>query len=132
MLSPIWEWAGKQRKSEKNIGVKAYLIQIQLVELCKDVAYWNTEPVNFSSIEQACYVHYRLAFIHPFEDGNGRFSRLIADRYLKSHGYVHPIWPDNLHQDCDARQKYIQSLREADEGNFEPLLSFTQFAITKK
>lgn len=132
MLSPVWEWAGKQRKSEKNIGVKAYLIQTQLVELCKDVAYWNTEKVDFSFLDQACYVHYRLASIHPFEDGNGRFSRLISDRYLKAHGCVYPIWPDNLHQDCDARQRYIQSLREADLGNFEPLFAFTQLAISKK
>jgi Fic-DOC domain mobile mystery protein B len=132
MLSPIWEWAGKPRKSEKNIGVKAYLIQTQLINLCQDVAFWNTESVGFSSLEQACWIHYRLASTHPFEDGNGRFSRLIADRYLKSHGCIYPIWPDNLHHDCDAREKYIQALREADQGNFEPLLIFTQLSITRK
>ncbi|MBS0615380.1 MAG: mobile mystery protein B [Verrucomicrobia bacterium] len=126
MLSAVWNWAGKVRTSEKNIGVKAYLISSQLEELCKDVAYWNTEPVDYTFLEQACWIHYRLAFIHPFEDGNGRFSRLVADRYLKAHGCSHAIWPEQLHKECDARSKYIAALEMADAGDLESLITFTQ------
>jgi fido (protein-threonine AMPylation protein) len=126
MLFPVWDWAGKQRRSEKNIGIKAYLIQSQLIDLCRDVIYWNEKPVDLTFLEQACIIHFRLASIHPFEDGNGRFSRLIADRYLKAHGCPYPLWPDKLHDNCDARNKYINSLQEADAGDFEPLIAFTQ------
>ena len=124
MLSPIWDWAGKQRRSEKNIGIKAFQIPSKLQDLCQDVHYWNTNPVDLTILEQACMIHHRLALIHPFEDGNGRFSRLIADRYLKSHRCPYPIWPDHLHQDCEARLKYISALREADQNNLKPLLNF--------
>lgn len=126
MFSPVWEWAGNIRKSEKNIGVKAYLIQMQLENLCRDVNHWNSEPVEFTFLEQACTIHYRLAFIHPFEDGNGRFSRLIADRYLKANKCSHTIWPDNLHKDIEPRNNYIQALREADQGDIDPLIAFAQ------
>jgi Fic-DOC domain mobile mystery protein B len=126
MLSSVWEWAGKLRKSAKNIGIKAYEISTQLHLLCEDVLFWNNNPVELTFLEQSCHIHHRLALIHPFEDGNGRFSRLVADRYLKAHQCPYPIWPDYLHDDCKARSEYISALRKADQHDIEPLVNFVQ------
>ncbi len=126
MFFSVWEWAGKQRQGEKNIGIKSHFIQDQLFNLCQDVAFWNTNSVELTVLEQSCLIHHRLVSIHPFEDGNGRFSRLIADRYLKSHACHYPMWPDNLHREADARKYYIEALREADLGNLELLLAFSK------
>ena len=32
-------------------------------------------------------VHLKFVSIHPFSDGNGRISRLLANYVLKKHGY---------------------------------------------
>ncbi len=84
MLSPVWEWVGKLRQEETNIGVKPFLIRLQLEELCQEVANWNSEPIDLTILEQAARIHHRLVAIHPFKDGNGRHTRLIADRYLST------------------------------------------------
>lgn len=124
MFGSVWEWAGDFRKNVTSIGVKPILIQLQLEELCKDVTFWSQHPVDMSFLERAARIHHRLVFIHPFENGNGRFSRLVADRYLLAYGCKHPIWPDNLSSENVYRKQYIQSLRDADKGDYVPLLNF--------
>ena len=42
---------------------------------------------RLSPVELAALFHYRYIRIHPFEDGNGRISRLIVNYILARHGY---------------------------------------------
>jgi Fic family protein len=82
-------------------------------------------------LEKAARIHHRLVSIHPFENGNGRFSRLISDRYLKACGSAYPIWPA-LEHEGDVRSYYIQCLKSADRGDFEPLMKLMNRFIEKK
>ena len=44
---------------------------------------------NWDGIVKAFYAYHALVhYIHPFSDGNGRLSRLLANIVLKSHGYL--------------------------------------------
>lgn len=124
MFEEVWAWAGKYRKSITNIGVKPYLIKNELVKLCDDVRFWEQENAPISILEQAAIIHHRLVFIHPFENGNGRHARLVADIYLQRHGGRHPRWPIDLGNNGAARRQYIQALKEADRGNYSPLVDF--------
>ena len=123
MFCDVWTWAGKFRKSITSIGIKPYLIPSQLGELCADVKAWSNKNIDLTTLEQAARIHHRLVFIHPFENGNGRFSRLVADRYLIAHECSYPNWP-YLQNKSKSRDTYIQSLKEADQGNYEPLIEF--------
>ena len=38
-------------------------------------------------IVRAAELHYNLAAVHPFEDGNGRFARLMMNAVLLQAGY---------------------------------------------
>ena len=50
--------------------------------------YHDAEAAGeLSPIELAALFHYRYIRIHPFEDGNGRISRLLVNYILCRHGY---------------------------------------------
>ena len=58
--------------------------------LMTDLIQWYNEAESkgdLSPIELASLFHYRYIRIHPFEDGNGRVSRLLVNYILYRHGY---------------------------------------------
>lgn len=124
MFSDVWSWAGKFRTTQTIPGVKPNLIHETMRNLCDDVRFWCRESCNLTRIEQAAIIHHRLVFIHPYPNGNGRFSRLVSDRYLKAMRCSFPNWPTDLNHDGKCRRKYIEALREADQGSFEPLILY--------
>jgi len=126
MYGKVWGWAGKYRKEITSIGIKPYLIPLYLAQLCDEVKYWLQHPVELTFLEQAARIHHKMVYIHPFENGNGRFSRLIADRYLVFWECPYPQWPIDLQKNGASRFEYIQSLKHADQGNYDPLLIFMQ------
>lgn len=70
-------------------------------------------------------LHHRLVFIHPFPNGNGRWARLASDIYLVKHSEKKIHWSvDTGVIAADFRDAYITALKNADQGNFEPLLGF--------
>lgn len=124
MFGDVWEWAGVYRKSITSIGINPGLIPTQLAELCLEVSSWSQYPVELTFVEKAARVHHRLVFIHPFENGNGRFSRLIADRFLLAFRCQYPVWPSHLNQGGVVRKDYIKTLKSADKGDYAPLVDF--------
>jgi fido (protein-threonine AMPylation protein) len=65
--------------------------------------------------------------IHPFPNGNGRLSRLMADLLLEELEGSKLYWGDaNLVNVSEIRSKYIESLRKADAGDYKDLLDFTK------
>lgn len=124
MFSDVWDWAGKFRKTQTLPGMKPHQIQSALANLCQDVQFWCNETCSLTILEQAAKIHHQLVYIHPFPNGNGRFSRLISDRYLKAWKCFFPNWPVDLDKDGECRRKYIEVLRKADIGDLEPLVLY--------
>lgn len=122
MFGKVWAWAGRQRKKATSIGVKTWLIGTKIAQLCEEVLSWGDSPVELSFVEKSARIHHRLVFIHPFENGNGRFSRLIADRCLLIWGCPYPKWPSSISCNGAIRKKYISGLKEADRGNYDSLV----------
>src|SRR5258708_11461143 len=88
MFGDVWEWAGDTRKADSNIGVPWPQINQGLFDLLNDLEYWEQHS-TISLLEQAVNLHHRAVQIHPFENGNGRWSRMLANIWLKVHD--HPI-----------------------------------------
>ena len=124
MFHEVWNWAGKFRSTQTIPGIKPYQIQSALKDLCDDVFYWNKEGCEMTFIEQSARIHHRLVFIHPFPNGNGRFARIIADRYLKAWKCSFPMWPKDLQNITKIRKQYILSLQAADLGDYSLLIQF--------
>jgi Fic-DOC domain mobile mystery protein B len=123
MFGDVWEWAGEYRKSCTSIGIQPGLIPSQLAAFCAEVQSWSQYCVERTFLEMAARIHHRLVEIHPFENGNGRFSRLIADRFLLAWRCPHPMWPSRLVEESAERSGYIQALKSADQGDYTLLIS---------
>ena len=127
MFEGVWKWAGKFRTSNKNLGVDKHQIPIELRTLLIDCRYWIDHKV-FSDDETAVRFSHRIVSIHPFANGNGRHSRLIAD-ILVSNGLGQSTftWGSiSLTAQSAARSIYLKALHEADRGNYLPLIEFSR------
>lgn len=126
MFGRVWKWAGKFRHSGKNIGIDAYQIPTALKELCDDVAYW-IENKTYEPDEIAARFHHRLVAIHPYPNGNGRHSRMVADLLLRSMSQEPFTWGrENLTDPSMTRTQYIDALRAADRHDYELLFEFVR------
>jgi Fic-DOC domain mobile mystery protein B len=126
MFDQTWKWAGEYRRTDKNIGVSVHEIRDGLMVLCGDVRYWIDNSTHCPD-EIAVRFHHRLAFIHPFPNGNGRHARLIADVLVMKLGRPAFTWGSaNLVKEGEARTKYLQAIRAADNGDFQLLLEFAR------
>jgi Fic-DOC domain mobile mystery protein B len=127
MFADVWKWAGQFRTSNKNLGVDKNQIRIELKNLLDDCRYWIDHTV-FSEDEIAVRFSHRIVTIHPFANGNGRHSRLIAD-ILVSHGLARPhfSWGSiNLTAQGAARMAYLKALRESDRNDYQSLVEFAR------
>jgi Fic-DOC domain mobile mystery protein B len=126
MFNHVWRWAGAYRTSERNIGIESYRIQTEMRQLLDDVRYWvdhNTYPPD----ELAVRVHHRLVSIHPFPNGNGRWSRMAGDLLVVKLGGSRFTWGSaNLQAVSDMRKAYIAALQAADAHDIAPLMAFAR------
>ena len=126
MFGKVWKWAGCYRKTERNLGVKVWAIETELRQLLDDVKYWIKNE-TYTPDEIAVRFHHRLVFIHPFPNGNGRWSRTMADLFAASLGQKRFSWGNgNLQRAGDVRKVYIAALHAADRHDFAPLLAFAR------
>jgi Fic-DOC domain mobile mystery protein B len=126
MFGDVWEWAGTFRTTERNIGVPAYRIGMELASLLSDIRYW-VENQTFPTDEIAIRFHHRLVAIHPFPNGNGRHTRLAADLLIERLGGDRFSWGGGTLADVgELRARYVQALRAADNHDIALLLEFAR------
>ena len=126
MFDNTWTWAGEYRLRETNLGVAPFQIPTAVRNLCEDAKVWRDQDV-FPPDEIAIRFHHQLVSIHPFRNGNGRHSRLAADLLIESLGGSRFSWGrSNLVQPTETRQQYLSALREADNGEIQPLMEFAR------
>lgn len=126
MFIDVWRWAGKFRRTERNIGIPFYEIPIALRQLLEDVRTWQ-EFNSYPPDEIAVRLHHRLVQIHPFPNGNGRHARLLADLLIMRQGRDRFSWGRmNLHNPGQTRHAYIAALQSADRHDITALLAFAR------
>lgn len=106
--------AGVEIEGSKHSPVGAHLVPELVEEMCD---YVNEHWESATPIHLAAYVMWRLNWIHPFSDGNGRTSRMMSyivlcvklDSVLPGH----PTIPEQI---VSNRDPYFAALDAADEA----------------
>ncbi|KPL04546.1 MAG: cell filamentation protein Fic [candidate division Zixibacteria bacterium SM23_73_2] len=92
----------------------------------------NEEHPPQYDLLKVALAHHRFAWIHPFDNGNGRAVRLLTYAMLVKYGFrVHIggriINPTAVF--CSDRQKYYDYLSLADKGDDGGLLSWCEYVL---
>jgi len=119
----LWElspYAGNFRPSDVEIGKSkhvppsAHLVPNFVEEMCEYVMQ-NAEKSD--PLHLCAYVMWRLNWIHPFTDGNGRTSRALAYYVLCGRlGYLLPGGKTVPEQIAADRTPYYSALEKADQS----------------
>ena len=107
---------GKYKTRPNTVKTKAgvffqYASPEETPALMADLVNWYNKEERkkqLTPIELASLFHYRYIRIHPFEDGNGRMSRLLVNFILHRHGY-----PMIVIKSAD-KENYLFALNQCD------------------
>lgn len=95
----------------RNIPNAMAELDTEVREATKNLKRPWTEKQYRKIIEKAARLSHRLACIHPFENGNGRASRLLLDAVLLRAGLSYVAIKGE-------KEKYLRAMRQADDGDF--------------
>ncbi len=87
----------------------------------QDLMNWYREESAkglLHSVEIAARFHHRFTAIHPFDDGNGRMSRLLMNLMLMQWGYPPAVIRNT------ERDQYLAVLRRADSNEYDDFIAF--------
>lgn len=122
MFGKVWRWAGELRQRDLNIGVPFHQVEPQLHGLAEDLARW--QEFGHDLVEQAARLHFRAVKIHPFLNGNGRWSRMLANILLKQNRSPIIEWPEGvIGTESVIRDEYIAAIKQADDGDEDALIA---------
>ena len=110
-----------------NIGDTPFVrVPMDVRQALDDARYW-VEHGTHEPAELAVRLHHRLVLIHPFVNGNGRCTRLLADVLVKRLRAQPLTWGSaSLVQAGAARAAYVAALHEADRHNIDRLVAFAR------
>jgi Fic family protein len=90
-------------------------VQREMQEL---IDWYRDEAADLHPLITAAMLHYRFVCIHPFDEGNGRVSRLLMNYHLMKND-MPPIIIKS-----DDKKNYLTALSKADAGDEESFITY--------
>ncbi|XP_062307682.1 protein adenylyltransferase FICD [Osmerus eperlanus] len=111
---------GRLRTSQVFVGHHIPPHPHDLQRHMQELVQWlNAEDsLQLHPVEYAALAHYKLVYVHPFVDGNGRTSRLLMNLVLMQARYP----PITIRK--EQRAEYYTALDTANEGDVRPFIRF--------
>lgn len=132
-LGNVYEWAGQERSVQLSKGGFMFATTEQIPNLLRkfdaECLARYTPCTEFSDdqiIEAIAITHIELILIHPFREGNGRISRLLADVMAVQAGYL----PLNYESWENRKEDYIAAIHQGLDRNYAPMKAFAADALT--
>lgn len=117
--------AGIFRRTQVYVGNHQPPPPSLLSMLMTKFVIWMNSNLDLHPVRHAALAHYKLVFIHPFIDGNGRTSRLLMNLVLMRAGF-----PPVIIRRSD-REIYYKHLQTANEGDVRPFIRFIALCTEK-
>jgi fido (protein-threonine AMPylation protein) len=111
LYGDVWIWAGKWRTHDVNIGVAYEQIAVDLRNSLGTILYRWENTDDWAPHELGVVAHAETVRIHPFVDGNGRTTRLLADLLFAAAQDSDPVFQYDWNVD---KLSYISALRRYD------------------
>ena len=127
VLFPLMRGAFKDRPNNPtrpDRTIHQYSPPVQVPSEMENLIRSHGEYSADNPILVAAWLHHRFTQIHPYQDGNGRVARALANLVL----IKNDLFPLVITR--DQRAQYIAALERADDGNLEALARL--FADTEK
>jgi Fic-DOC domain mobile mystery protein B len=127
MFGNVWKWAGRYREfNTYPVGCEHQHIEQLLYQQVGSVLWW-IENKTFEPDEIAVRYHHGLVKVHPFPNGNGRWSREMGNVLARRLDRPAFTWGGSqLVSEDDVRKAYLTALRKADGDDFPDLLAFAR------
>lgn len=98
-----------------------------------DLLDFANSPVSTSQqMIHVAMAHHRFLWIHPFQNGNGRVSRLLSYAMLRRHGFVSPVGLRAVNPTAvfgNDRDGYYSALSSADDLSNEGTIKWCTFFV---
>jgi Fic family protein len=105
----------------KNGEIHEYASPEETPALIGDLLNWYQENKNvLHPVQLAAEFHYKFVCIHPFDDGNGRVSRLLMNYILLNYNYPMLIIKS------EDKENYLTALQKADIGDLVSLIEYVE------
>jgi Fic family protein len=122
-----WRMGPAKITKSKHIPPEAHLVGFLVQEMCD---YVNDNWHEKTAFHLSSYVMWRLNWIHPFSDGNGRTSRTAAYIVLSTAlNTLLPGSPTIVQQIQDDRTAYFRALESADEAAKEDKTDISEMEV---
>ena len=131
-LGNVYDWAGEERSVNMSKGDFHFAIAAQIPKLlstferdCLKKFTPCSEIDDEALIEAIAVSHVEFILIHPFREGNGRLSRLLADVMAVQAGYEpldYSSWDAN-------KADYILAIQHGLSCHYEPMKHWVRQAL---
>lgn len=109
----VWRPAGIEIGESQHTPPGGHLVPELVEEMCD---YVNDNWTEKSAVHLASFIMWRLNWIHPFTEGNGRTSRATSYLVLSVHSEVLLPGRETIpEQIVSNRDPYYEALEDADE-----------------
>lgn len=134
-LGTVYKWAGEYRQVTISKGGFTFALPKFIPQLMadfekKDLSLYT--PCNFKDRDEQAQalaiVHTELLLIHPFREGNGRLSRLLAMLMALQAG-LPPL--DFSEFEGERKEEYFAAVRKGLARDYQPMEKFFSAVISR-
>jgi cell filamentation protein len=125
-LGNVYEWAGRERSVNLGKGGFHFAAAAQVPRLLEEfergflARYTPCHLDETAAIEAIAETHVEFILIHPFREGNGRLSRLLADVMAMQAGHI----PLDYSSWDDDKAGYIAAIHAGVSGDYAPMQGY--------